>query len=74
MRTLVRRLRYALRLAWLGWQIAGNIHKIAVNNHKIAVNQRWLDAQAADLNALADLEYDVQVTAGEKLIERELGR
>lgn len=67
MRAVFRRLRYALRLFGLGWQIAGGIHKIAVN-------KKWLDAQAADLNALADLEYDVQVTAGEKLIERELGR
>ena len=67
MKHLLRRLRYALRLFWLGWQIAGGIHKIAVN-------KKWLADQERDLSALADLEYEVQVTAGEKIIERELGR
>lgn len=67
MRYRLRRMSYALHLFWLGCELAGNIHRIAVN-------QRWLDAQATDLNALADLEYDMQVVAGEKLIERELGR
>lgn len=67
MRAVFRRLRYALRLFGLGWQIAGGIHKIAVN-------KKWLDAHSADLDALADLGYDMQVTAGEQLIEREMGR
>lgn len=67
MRTLLRRLRYALRWAWLGWQIAGGIHRIAVNT-------AWINAHTADLDALADLGYDMQVTAGERLIEREMGR